>query len=267
MNFTILMLNMMLKGAQSSKGGFWAGFVGFLSSILEGIYHIIPNYGVAVIIFTVLIRLALLPLDLKSKKSMQKMNEIQPEVDKINQKYKNDPEKRNKKTMELYQKNKINPAGGCLPVLIQFPILIAMFSALRRISDAQIAQNAVQSFLWIKNIWAPDSPMVDIFGKRIAFFTGNWNGLFILPLLAGITSYYQIQLTNKQNTNAQANEQMGMMNTIMPIMSIWFCSMYTSAFSLYWVASNIFQIVYMIIYDRKNNKEKENTVVKEGANK
>ncbi|HBG76939.1 MAG TPA: hypothetical protein DDW86_08285, partial [Clostridiales bacterium] len=82
-------------------------------------------YGLAIILFSILMRLILLPLDLKSRKSNQQIQDIQPEVDAINKKYKNDADKKNKKTMELYQKHEINPMGGCLPMLLQFPLFFA----------------------------------------------------------------------------------------------------------------------------------------------
>ena len=83
-------------------------------------------------------RFALLPLDLKAKASTKKVAELNPELQKINEKYKNDPDKKNKKTMELYQKHGVNPMGGCLPPLLQLPLMFAMFAALRAISSAQL---------------------------------------------------------------------------------------------------------------------------------
>ena len=115
-------------------------------------------------------------------------------------------------------------------------------------------------FLWIKNVWVADSPLKNIVGVKIPFLAEGWNGLFILSAVAGITSYYQMKLTTPQGDNQQAAG----MSTIMPLMSVWFTSMYTSAFSLYWVTSNIFQIVQQLIYNRKNPEDK---MVKEGAEK
>ena len=86
------------------------------------INNVTNNYGLSVVLFTILMRFALLPLDLKGRASTRKINELKPEMDRINQKYKNDPEKRNRKTAELYQKHGINPLGGCLPLLLQIPV-------------------------------------------------------------------------------------------------------------------------------------------------
>ncbi|NMA95060.1 MAG: YidC/Oxa1 family membrane protein insertase [Clostridiales bacterium] len=250
--FTIL-----TAAASPEKTGIWRTFVNFLSSIIEFLYKIVPNYGVAIILFTIITRLALLPLDIKSKKSTKKMNEVQPEIDALNKKYKNDPERLNKKTMELYKKHGVNPLGGCLPLLLQMPVTIALFAALRQISNFHVANQTIERFLWIKNIWAPDSPILDVTGKSISLGSSSWNGLFILPALSGITSYYQTQLMNAQQGGQKKEGQMSGMSKIMPIMSIWFTSMYTAAFALYWVASNVFQIAQMLILDKKSDKEKD----------
>ena len=323
----------------------WSALVSFLQSIITGIDSVVGNYGVSIILFTILTRLALLPLDLRAKASTRKMAELNPELQKINEKYKNDPEKRNKKTMELYQKHQVNPMGGCLPMLLQLPLMFAMFAALRAIASAQlevfyvnlinftnsdiapILQEFIESvhsssaikqnvgdiltslfsnpnnerlinqlsevagnantaaiveaiknistaqaleflktsgsslgFLWIKNVWIADSPMRDIIGRAIPFMGSGWNGLFILSALAGITSYLYMKLS----TPAGGNQQTSSMSAVMPIMSVWFTSMYTSAFSIYWVTSNIFQIVQQLIYNRIYPEGKTG---KEGAKK
>lgn len=327
----------------------WSALVGFLQSIITGINSLVGNFGISVILFTILTRLALLPLDLKAKASTKKMTELNPEIEKINQKYKNDPDKRNKKTMELYQKHQINPMGGCLPMLLQLPLMFAMFAALRAISAVQlqgfyidlisfsnegigpILQEFVEKvensaaikqnvgdvftslfsnpnnerlieqlsevvgnsnittildtiknitteqaldflktsesslkFLWIKNVWIADSPLKDIIGRSIPFMEGGWNGawngLFILSGLAGVTSYLQMKITAPQGDNQNTKG----MSAIMPLMSVWFTSMYTSAFSIYWVTSNVFQIVQQLIYNRLNPERKTG---KEGAKK
>ena len=144
--------------------------------ILDLIYSLVGNYGWSVLIFTLLIRIFLMPLDIKSKRSMKKMQLVQPRIDELNKKYANDKEKLQKKQQELYQKEKINPLSGCLPMLIQLPILFAMFAVMREIADEEtvamilnIKENVeagianfkpqLQSILWIKNVFQPDSFM------------------------------------------------------------------------------------------------------------
>lgn len=141
-----------------------------LRSVLDGINMIVLNHGWSIVIFTILIRLALMPLDIKSRKSMRKMTLIQPQMERLQKKYANDKQKLNMKMSELYKKEKISPMSGCIPMLIQWPILIWMFGAMRAISNEQmvaqvfryLAEDAVpilanESWLWVKNIWTADS--------------------------------------------------------------------------------------------------------------
>ena len=242
---------LMTAAQETQKTGLWASFVNFLSSILEALNKVtglIPEpfggYGLAIILFTVIMRLALLPLDLKSRKANQKMQEVQPLLNEVNKKYKNDPDKLNKKTMEIYKEYQVNPLGGCLPMLLQMPLFFALFAALNSISAREIANESINSFLWIRNIWQPDSPLKSFTnGTSISLFAEGFNGLFILPLLAGVTSFYQMKLTQPKG----GNPQMKGFSTIMPLMSVWFCINYTASFAIYWVTANLFQIAQSLL--------------------
>ena len=140
----------------------------FLYNILSGINGFIGNYGWSIVIFTVIIKTLLLPLDFKSRKSMRRMSDLQPQVSKLQKKYANDKEKLNQKTAELYRKERISPLSGCLPMLLSFPVLIAMFGAMRMVANTELAKQAIdfivtgtqqnQGWLWVKNLWMPDSP-------------------------------------------------------------------------------------------------------------
>ena len=140
----------------------------FLVAILNGINSVIHNYGWSMVIFTILIKLVLLPLDYKSRKSMRRMTRLQPQVAKLQKKYANDKEKLNQKTAELYRREGINPMSGCLPMLVSMVILFIMFAAMRTVANTEMASQALgllttgtqtnESWLWIKNIWMPDSP-------------------------------------------------------------------------------------------------------------
>ena len=141
---------------------------GFFVNLLNRINDIVGNYGWSIVLFTLLIRLVLLPLDIKSKKSMRQMSKIQPELQKLQKKYANDKDKLNQKTMELYRKEHVSPTAGCLPMLISLPILWIMFSAMRTVGNEQTIQMllnmkstntlpTLQSWLWIKNVFQPDS--------------------------------------------------------------------------------------------------------------
>ena len=150
----------------------------FVVSLITYFYTIsvkigLPSYALAIIILTILIKIALFPLSVKQMKSMKNMQSIQPEVQKLQKKHKNDKEKLNKATMELYQKYNVNPAAGCLPLLVQMPILFALFNSLRAY-PFEPAEHA--TFFWINNLTNPDP-------------------LYILPILVGIATFFQSKLT------------------------------------------------------------------------
>jgi YidC/Oxa1 family membrane protein insertase len=149
---------------------------GFFEWILQGIYGFVGNYGWAVVIFTVFIRLVVLPLDIKSRKGMRAMTRVQPKMQELQKKYANDQEKLNRKMAELYKSEHVSPMSGCLPMIIQLVVMILMFNAMRNIMFDEIgvmmyglfnelvekgaesvAKIEPQSFLWIKNIFQPDS--------------------------------------------------------------------------------------------------------------
>ena len=140
----------------------------FLVAILNGINSVIHNYGWSMVVFTLLIKLILLPLDYKSRKSMRRMTKLQPQIAKLQKKYANNKEKLNQKSAELYRKEGINPMSGCLPLLVSMAILWIMFAAMRTVANTEMASQALnllttgtqtnESWLWIKNIWMPDSP-------------------------------------------------------------------------------------------------------------
>ena len=139
----------------------------FLFGILEWINGWVGNYGWAMIVFTVLIRLVLTPLDVKSRISMRKTSKLQPQLAALQKKYANDKEKLNQKTAELYKKEHINPLSSCLPLLLTWQILIAVFGAMRMAANRELLQQVTQllnmekptlePWLWIKNLWMPDS--------------------------------------------------------------------------------------------------------------
>lgn len=141
----------------------------FFKDILDNIFLFVGNYGWSVVLFTCLIKLILLPLDIKSKKGMRDMTRIQPKLQALQVKYANDKEKMNQKMQELYRKEKVSPTAGCLPLLIQLPILWFMFSAMRVVANEHTIQmllelmnngsTELQSWLWIKNVFQPDSFM------------------------------------------------------------------------------------------------------------
>ena len=153
------------------------GFIGdILRWLLDLIYGVIPNYGIAILIFVFIIRICIMPLEVKSRRGMKRMQEVQPKVDELNKKYAKDKERLNQKMADLYKKEKISPMSGCLPMLLTFPILFAMFAVMREVANEKTVEMilgvkaaleagetnyrpALESFLWIKNVFQPDSFM------------------------------------------------------------------------------------------------------------
>lgn len=139
-----------------------------LTSILYAINSVISNYGWSMVVFTLLVKLIVLPLDYKSRKSMRRTTALQPEMQRLQKKYANDKEKLNQKMAELYRKEGVSPMSGCLPMIVSMFILWFMFAAMRSVANTELAQQCVellttgtqtnQGWLWIKNLWMPDSP-------------------------------------------------------------------------------------------------------------
>ena len=169
------------------------------------------SYGIAIILLTILIRLLLLPLTIKQTKSLAAMKEIQPQLEEIQKKYKDNPQEMQARSMKLYQEYKVNPLGGCLPMLVQLPILWAFIYVLRDLPES----GAAQFLLW------------DLTVKDTTF---------ILPILAMVTQYF-----NVKQTSADASQNS--MALIMPIMIGVFSINLPSGLVLYWVVGNIFSAV------------------------
>lgn len=202
-------------------------------------------YAIAIIITTIIFKLILLPISLHQSKSTEKMNEIQPKMKEIQNKYKNDPQTQQTKMMELYKEYNYNPMSGCLITLIQFPIIIAFFNVLRDpvayvFKDPKIYETISKNFLWITNLEQPDPYM--------------WG----LPLLAAITTYIQSMLmTANVQVDPQAATTQKTMNIFLPLMIFWAAKSFPAGLALYWVVGNIFQIVQQLITNRSLGKIKE----------
>jgi len=230
---------------------------GPLGQLLGTIYGFVGHYAFSIIIFTIIVKLVLFPLTLKQLKSTKEMQEVQPKIKALQDKYKNDKETLNIKTMELYKEHKINPLSGCLPLLIQMPILFGLFAALRQpdlyvfsAADwAAFGEQAINApFLWMPNLVAPDS-LANIFTGN-DFFT-KLPG--VLPILAAVLTYVQMQQMSKGQS--QANDQMKMMNTMMPFMILYFGTQMSGGLVLYWAVSTLFQLVQQTMIKRNKKEE------------
>lgn len=162
-----------------------------LTNILYGINSVINNYGWSMVVFTLIVKIIILPLDYKSRKSMRKMTTLQPEMQRLQKKYANDRDKLNQKTSELYRKAGVSPMSGCLPMLVSMFVLWFMWAAMRSVANAELAEQCVEllttgtqtneSWLWIKNLWMPDSPFNPVIPtqKGLSMITANdWAKVF-----------------------------------------------------------------------------------------
>ena len=173
-----------------------------LLTLIKALHSIINNYALTIIVFTILIKLVVMPLNLKSRRSTMRMSSLAPKQKALLEKYKDDQEKLNQKIQELYRKEGVNPMGSCLPMLISMVILFAMFYALRTFANEQLVSQfltfyhnpeidphtLVEPFLWIKNLWMPDSPfatyMPDVQSLRMVDFK-VWNDVSAKLVAAG----------------------------------------------------------------------------------
>lgn len=189
------------------------------------------SFGWAIVVVTIIIRLIILPLNIKQIKSSQAMQAIQPELKALQEKYSSKDAKTQQKlqeeTMKLFQKHGVNPFSGCLPIFIQMPILIAMYHAIMRTEE--IKQG---TFLWF-SLGSPD---------------------YILPIIAGILTFIQQKLM-MAGTSAQQNPQLAVMLYLMPIMIAVFAFFFPAALALYWVVGNIFMVVQTLLIRNPMAKE------------
>lgn len=203
---------------------------GILSAALNGLHGALGSYGLAIIALTFLIRVVILPLTASQTRAMKKMQELQPEVQKLQKKHKKDPQRLNQETMALWREHKVNPLSGCLPVLIQLPVLWAFFTVLR---DFDFRGDP--GFLWIADLSVPDA-------------------LYVLPVLAGLTTFWQTRMTTP--TAAEGTQRM--MLYFMPAFLGWLSMQFPAGLALYWVASNVFSIgqqYYLDWADRRDTAE------------
>lgn len=227
--------------------GVFAKAIGWL---LDTIYGVVGIWGVSIIILTIIVKGALYPLYAMQTKSTANMSKVQPKLQEIQRRYANDQETMNLKIQELYKEEKINPAAGCLPMLIQMPIIFGLFRLLRNPLEFMGTDNSIlfavhDSFLWMTDLTQPD----------------KW----ILPLAAGIATYFSFAMQSKLNStpgNDQANAMMKGMKYVFPVMIVWLARTYPAGLSIYWFLSQIIQIIINIrlahIRKKLNNDNNQN---------
>ena len=199
----------------------FAPIIHIMQMILGAFYSVtsaagFESYGFPIILLTILIKLVTYPLTVKQVKSMKAMQDIQPKMKKIQEKYKHDPQMLQQKTGELFREAGVNPLAGCLPLLVQMPILMGMYYALFNFTFPSAEAAA---FFWLPSMSEPDP-------------------YYILPVLSAATTFLQQKMTSSEMTG-----QMKIMMTVMPLFIGWISLTFPSGLVLYWVTMNVVQIV------------------------
>lgn len=203
----------------------WDQYVDFLKWFLTWLSEVFRNGGIAIIVFTIIIRTLMLPLSIKSIRSSKAMQELAPKIKEIQKKHKSDRQAASAAQMALYQQHGVNPMAGCLPMLIQMPIFFGIYRAIYPLSQSGEGHFA-DGFLWLKDLGQPDP-------------------LFILPVLAGIFQFVQARMMRPAHQKV-TDPQQKMMNTmmnIMPLTVVIFGSTIASGAVIYWVAQAVYAIV------------------------
>lgn len=207
--------------------GFFSILARPLFWILKVFYDISHNYGIAIIILTILVRIPFIPLINKGQKSMKKLQDIQPRMAEIKEKYKNDPQRMQRETMELYKKHKVNPVGGCLPMLLQIPVFFALYKVLL----IAIELRGAPFMLWIHDLSAKDP-------------------YYILPIIMGATMVIQQKMTP---STMEPTQQKIMM--IMPVVFTFMFLTFPSGLVLYWLVNNVLSIGQQFYMNKKLAKQ------------
>lgn len=268
----------------------------FLGMIIRFIYNLVNhNYFVSILLFTILTKLILLPLTLSQIKSTKKIQEVTPLDQKIREKYKNDKEKMAEELTKLYSEHKFNPLGGCLPLLIQFPIIIAMFLIVKQpltyitqtpheeiveytkqiLQKDEVTDNEVQSN---EIVIAQDKNLIDMklignvnlgdvpsnsFSKDEAKRVSKWT--LLIPVLSFIFSLFQSKLQQRSTQmSAEQQDMQKSMNLMLPILSAFIAYTWPITLGIYWLFGNILGILQQILIDKVILKKNKNEVLELG---
>lgn len=200
---------------------------------LTGLFTLTKNWGISIIILSIIIYVILFPLTLQQLRSMREMQRIAPKIEALRCKYRDDAMRLQKETMELYKEHKINPLGGCLPMLLQIPVFISFYLVLARSIELKGA-----NFLWIKDLSEPDKLFV-LQNINIPFLGNEVN---LLPLLMMVASFFQQKLSTSQMASGQTAEQQRLMMFLFPLMFFFFFYHMPSGLVLYWFTNTILTV-------------------------
>lgn len=214
------------------------GYFGFVSIpflyVMHFSHRFTGSYGIDIILLTILLKLLTAPLTHKSFVSMKQMQKLQPQMERIKERFKDDREKMNKEIMELYRRNKVNPLGGCLPMLLQFPIFIGLYNALLTPIELRHAP-----FMWIKDLSRPD-------WESLPVTLAGWHlGIPVLTLLMGASMFIQQWMTPSAGDPNQRRMMM-----LMPLIFTFMFINFPSGLTIYWLVNNVLSIAQQYLINR-----------------
>jgi YidC/Oxa1 family membrane protein insertase len=218
----------------------WSGILALpFLRVLKLFHYVSPNYGWDIILLTVLVRIVFLPLSIKSQRSMMRMQRLQPQMEKIREKFKDDNERLQREMVDLYRRNHVNPLGGCLPMAVQFPIFIGLYEALLNAVELRHAP----FMLWIRDLSAPDCYKLSWMPKLPYM---DCHGLPVLVLIMGVSTFFQQKMTP---TSPDPNQQRMMM--LMPLLFTVLFVNFPAGLTLYYFASNVLGIIQQVFLNRE----------------
>lgn len=227
-------------------GFFWFIAWGMLW-IFKGLHAVFGNYGLAIILLTALVKLISYPFTRKAHNSMKKMQQLQPQLLELKEKYRDDPQKLNRATMRLYKENGVNPLGGCIPWLPQIPIFWALFALL----GSAVELRGAPFLLWIDDLSAPDTLIELPF--TIPLLVTEIDAVRLLPIINGLTTWLQQKFVGNM-TPTTDNMQAKLMQ-FMPLIFIFIFYNWASGFVLYWLCNNVFTIAQQYLQNRNATDE------------
>ncbi len=216
-------------------------------NIVNFFYQVTGSYGISIILLAILVRLIILPFNISSMKFTHLSKKLNPKMEEIKRKYKDDKDKQNQATVELWQEHKVNPLSSCLPMLIQLPVLIIVIRAMQ---DPSLYQVAEPMFMGL-NLTLPEANV----------YAWNFGPIYlVLPFLSVVTTYFSSKIMS-----AGSPQNMGTMNIVMTLMMGWITLRFPSGLALYWVVGNLLQMSQHVVFNKvMENKE---LLPAEGVNK
>ncbi|MDZ4861475.1 MAG: membrane protein insertase YidC [Candidatus Hydrogenedentes bacterium] len=232
---------------------FFDWFAKLLLQMLNWFYGIIPNYGIAIILLTIVVRVVMFPLTLKQMRTMKRMTMLAPEMEKLKEQYASDPQELQRKTMEMYREYGMNPVAGCLPMLVQMPIFIALY---RMLWSAYELRGAPFT-LWITDLSEPDRLLHIPALSQLPWIFHHLEYVNVLPLLSALAMMISVKFTPM--SAPMQNQQQKIMMTLMPVVFSVFCYSLASGLNLYILTSTLLGIAqsYVLHFQDVGKPEKK----------